>query len=236
MGDENTALPIRSPGLCAAPKPTSVLSVLPPHPLPLSAGQGWALLPPSPLRPLPAPAGPHLSPFPSGNCFHLACPSAPIPWKCGSPAAAHKAARPHPATTATRGEGEGSSGGLSAGTRPRWLLLASGIPRFLPGHSIPFALGLSWTLAWPGSRPERLLKDLLPLCSSEVTQVRRREAWLEGMAGQKWGPAGPHPGNPLLEGHGRGAKQGTGSARDPGTWELWAGEKGDGSFPLVPSN
>lgn len=164
MGDENTALPIRSPGLCAAPKPTSVLSVLPPHPLPLSAGQGWALLPPSPLRPLPAPAGPHLSPFPSGNCFHLACPSAPIPWKCGSPAAAHKAARPHPATTATRGEGEGSSGGLSAGTWPRWQLLASGIPRFLPGHST-FCSGalLDPGLAWLKAReaPQRPASPLL---------------------------------------------------------------------------
>lgn len=39
---------------------------------------------------------------------------------------------------------------------------------------------------------------------------------MEGTTGETWGPAGASFGNPLLKGHGRGAKQGTDVAEAEG--------------------
>lgn len=156
---------IPSPELCVVPcTPHLCLGIREPHPLrpALSAGQGGlpSRIPHPSSRPRPAPP----LHFPSGNCFHLVCPPAPLP--------AEKAARLPPT-------------GLQGLIRPPGQHVGPGGALWGPSTHWP---GGSWGPAFPG--PCQVRAPLLPAAqgprgSWEVAQVR--EASLEGSAGEKWG-------------------------------------------------
>lgn len=164
----------------------------------------------SPRPALPGPPGPHLSCFPPPPVIASiwpAPPPAPIPLEMQLPGCRPQGCK---ASAANRGDTWGYVGkgrgptGPSYGTwanvaAPRVQRLA--FPRSLAGRST-FASGPSWTpvLAWLLQEQLSRCQGELPLCPThrrplQVAQVWGREAWLEGTAGEKWGPARAHPGD-----------------------------------------
>lgn len=184
-------------------------------------------------QPLPAPTSPS---FPPGNYFHLARPP-------GSYSFGNAALRPQGCQASADNHGDTWGRGVALQVRARglWANVAAprvqglpfpgpcqaGAPLFrtpvlawlLAGEalsreqlSVPeVGVGVSFPLARStGARPMAPLP--LPL---QVAQVLGREAWLEGTAGEKWGPVRARPGDlgTTVRGFRKGSEQGSHSCK-----------------------